>query len=133
MGKIRCDIHSRGVEMIKLKYHLDSDYSLARYGYVINLLKEVNENICPVEFIKGLGVYFEIYMKYEKFAKKGLLTPREAFRSRSGGYYLDNSLFLYVDDVVEYYWKGDEKALEEILKGGKEYLLKLAEGDTLMP
>lgn len=113
--------------MIKLKYFLESDYHLDRYMYVINLLRELNENVCPIEFIRGREVYFSIYRKPQKFAAKGLLTPKEIFRSRSGNYYLDNSLFLYVDDDVEYYWHRDiEKALEEIIKGGKQYLLKLA-------
>ena len=97
---------------------------------MINLLKEVNENICPIEFLRGREVYFSIYRKPHKFANKGLRTPSEIFRSRSGNYILDGSLFLYINDEVEYYWHEDiEKVLEEIIRGDKQYLLNLSSNE----
>lgn len=115
--------------MVSLFYHLETDYSdydAKFFVYIINQLTEVMEKVCPVSFGDARSIYHRIARKHAKFAKKGLKAPPEVFRTARRGYVLHNSIFLICDNEVEYYWyHNPEEALQSIIDGGREYLLKL--------
>lgn len=111
--------------MVSLFYHLESDYDINFFVYVINQLTEVTQKVCPIEFGDAKKIYHKIAREDAKFARKGLEAPRW-FRTSRGGYNLHNSIFLLHNGEVEYYWRGNlDTVFEKILQGGQAYLNSL--------
>ncbi len=115
--------------MVSLFYHIESEYSdydTKYFVYVINQFARVMDKVCEVGFGDARSIYHSIARKDAKFARKSLKAPKELFRTARGGYALHNSLFLLCHGEVQYYWRGNlEEVLEEILRGGREYLATL--------
>lgn len=125
-----------------LLYHVDpdnSDRAAASFVYLINLLKRVDETICPIDFENARPIYVTINRRGEYFLSKKLERPTEEFRRGSS---LGESLFLVrpIDGhsfhlrklavpEVKYYWHGNlglEQALTKIIREGQAYLNELS-------
>jgi len=92
-------------------------------AYNLDFIQKVNETVCPVTIEKAFHYYHSICRKPQRFTVKGLVPPKQVFRS-ARGYNLTNTLWLLYDDEVEYYWGTGEttEALETILQKGLNHL-----------
>ena len=108
---------------LRLVYGLEKDYHDHFVAIDLDLIQKVNNKVCPIAIKKAYVYYDNICRKPSRFIVKGLVPPKELFRS-GGGYDLNNTLWLLCDDEVDYYWGNDERtnALEEILQKGRSHL-----------
>ena len=108
---------------LRLVYGLGKTADDEAISFNLDLLQKINTTICPISIEQAFEYYQSICRLPHIFTVKGLIPPRELFRT-ARGYMINNSLWLLKDEEVVYFWGSREitDTLEEILQKGRSYL-----------
>jgi len=122
---------------LKFVYTHGSQRNINKLTFNLNLLKQINDEIYPVEIWNEKQtntMYANIVRKWNYFQKKGLRRPSQAFSKGRSAHF--NNRIVLMKKVnkygtpenkhewrVIYYWYDDStNELNKIIEGGREYL-----------